>query len=210
MKIKTKNRLLALFAFLSCFILYMLLGLFVLRSRLFPAKVAPEPVEDMRGSGSFCLLFSCDELEQYASVKFDYDNERVDIKLFSQKSEALFQKEEYDRKINYTSQGKIDLIGWLGGIVIEENICYNDNNCELISGGERIFGVRAEELSLGCDTCRALIAKKIFAAILSLPLKEDDFPFLFGLCESDISYADYCRQLPFLEKLNDKITVSMG
>ena len=199
----------ALASFILCFLIYMLIGVLFLYPYS-PAKNAPEPVVDERKSGSFCILLSCEETDDYAAFSVDYDQEQISLTLFDSKEKALFSGFDYDRRINYTRQSKIDLIGWLGGIVIDENICYNDDNCKLILGEERIFGVRADELSAECDNMRAAIAYKTVEALLRLAPDEEDFPFLFSLCDSDVSYADYCRHLPFIIRLSNRISVSMG
>lgn len=209
MKKKTSRALTVILTCAVCLSVYMILGVLVLSPSLFEAKGKPEPVEDTRLSGDISILLSCEELSHYAALYADFDNNYISVSLFNNREIAENYGFEYDRYIDYSREAEVNLIGWLEGIVIDEKICYNDYNCELLSQGERVFGVRAVELSLSDPELRAAVAYNAIRGVLMQASSERDFIFLLGLCESDISYSDFYRFFPALSKLSDNITISI-
>lgn len=207
MRKKSYTALLVLFSGICSFIIYMLIGITVLSPIGKSADAEPEPVEDTRKIGDFSVLLSCDELSNYAALYADLDNDYISLFLFSDKEEAKKFGFSYNREIQYKKQNLIDLIGWIEGIVIDENICYNNDNYDLLPQGERIFGNRAIDVLEASDELRAGVAYSALRGVLLKARDETDFIFLLGLCESDISFADMYRHFPFLSPLADKINV---
>ena len=205
---KKKAFLLAFKSGFICFSVYLLLGFAVLTPTLYEAGGAAEPVADKRYRGDTAILLCSDELSHYAALYADFENESLSLTLFESREAAEKHGFSYDRYINYTRSAQIDVIGWLGGIVIDNEICYNNKDYGLLKG-ERLFGVRATTLSLHDSELRAAVAYSVCRDILSRDLTENDFIFLLSLCESDISYADFYQRFPALSSLKNNITVSI-
>lgn len=205
---KRKAFLLAWRAGVLCLALYLALGFAVLFPALEKADGGAPAVPDTRYTGDFSVLLSSDELSHYALLHADFENERLTLTLFESRDAAKNHGFSIDRTVNYTRSAQIDLIGWLGGIVIDNVFCYNNEDYGLLKG-ERIFGVRATNLSAHDSELRAAVAYGVCRELLSREMTEKDFVFLLSLCESDISYADFYRRFPALASLKNNITVSI-
>ena len=156
---KKKAFLLAFKSGFICFSVYLLLGFAVLTPTLYEAGGAAEPVADKRYRGDTAILLCSDELSHYAALYADFENESLSLTLFESREAAEKHGFSYDRYINYTRSAQIDVIGWLGGIVIDNEICYNNKDYGLLKG-ERLFGVRATTLSLHDSELRAFYENK--------------------------------------------------
>ncbi len=209
MKKKQKSMVQVLFATAAAFAVYLLTALLFLHDTAIESDTAVSGVQKNRKSGNFCVLLECEELSHYCAVSVDFDNGSISATLFDSREEALGYGYSYDRSIKYTKSDEIDIIGFLGGIVIELENGYNGTISEenFQKGAQRIFGSRAVELSCQNRELRALIAYEILCAVCEYDMTEDDFAYIVGQCKTDISYADFCRHFKDIQKLSNNITV---
>lgn len=209
MKRKQKNIAKVAFVTAAAFMIYAFTAFLFLQDTVIESDNTVSGVPDTRKSGDFCVLLECEELSHYCAVLVDFDNECITATLFDSKEQAVGYGYDYDRSIKYTKSAEIDIIGYLGGIVIELDSGYNGIINEEIfqKGAQRIFGSRAIELSLQNRELRALVAYEVLCSICEYDLTEDDFSYIVSQCKTDISYADFCRHFEEMKKLSNNITV---
>lgn len=192
-------------SFLCCLALYLTLAFLVLGNQKAPAGNTLKDVPKEREN--FAVLLSCEELSQFCAINVFPKEERISAVLFESLDDAKSYREHYDRKIEYTKMTEIDVIGRIGGIVIERKNSYNDNLES--EGPERLFGSRVLEFAKE-PAMRADIAKKLLLALLTTTLNQDDFNFIFSTCKSDVSFVDFCEYFPLLQAASQNITVMIG
>ncbi len=193
-------------SFCSCLILYLTLAFFMLPRAQTQAdtKLEGVPYGDVE---DFSVLLACDELGQFCGITVYPDENRMTAVLFDSRADAEGYRDGYSRRVEYTKMTEIDVIGRIGGIVIETKNGYNGN---LESGSvQRLFGSRVLEFTRERDM-RADVAKKILCTLLSLNLNRDDYNFIFSTCSTDISYVDFCEYFALLQSCSQDITVTIG
>ena len=204
---KRKNFLYALGSASLCLVIYLAIGFAIIGLPREEKKVDDNiSVVDTRGE-DFSVLLCCDELSHYAALYAEPAENRLSLTLFSDRSTAENFGFRYDRTVEYDKKTKINLIGRLGGIVIGENICYNDDNCEHENDKQRVFGAAAIELSCESPEKRAAIAHELLFSLLESSLSGEDFSYFLSLVETDISYSDCYRSYGVLQRLKYSITV---
>ncbi len=157
----------------------------------------------------FCLLLACDELSEYCGIIFDFEKFHATAILFDSREQAKSYGLDYKKSVEFDKKAKIDIIGRLGGIVIEKENGYNGyNNLWELSNRTRIFGSKAIELCKD-DELRAIIECSFLRTLFSTDLTESDFKYILSLCSTDISYADFCRSFDDIRRIGDSITVVM-
>lgn len=170
---------------------------------------ADTTLSDVRYSdktGEFTLLTECEELSYYSLICFDFERGTVNAILFRTKETALDYGIEVDRYLRYTENGFSELVGSIGGIVIDGEICYNDENTKRM----RIFGNSAFTLFKSGQETRSAIAYELLYALFDGGLEKSVFYTLTEHCKTDISYADYCRYFQDERRLSANITVTAG
>lgn len=202
---KRKNFLYAAVSFSVCLLIYLAVGFAVIYTPSQETEGNAGRVEDTRGE-DFTVLLCCDELSHYAALYAEPGENRLTLMLFDSKQTAENFGFKYDRRVNYTKLSEIDLIGRIGGIVIEEEICYN-NSYQQRSSGRRVLGAAAVDLSCGSDEMREVVAHEILFSFLECNLSSDDFSYLISQNDTDISYADCYRNYGVLQQLKYNITV---
>ncbi len=200
-----KNLLWGAGSFLCCLALYLSLAFLVLGSQKAPADNTLENVPYEQED--FSVLLCCDELSQFCAVNVFPREKRISAVLFENLEDAQNYRKNYDRKIEYSKMTEIDVIGRVGGIVIERKNSYN-NNLES-EKPQRLFGSRVLEIAKQPDM-RADIAKKLLTALFTTTLNQDDFNFIFSTCKSDVSFVDFCEYFPVLQDASQNITVTIG
>lgn len=204
---RRKNFLYALGSAAICLVIYLAIGFVIIGLPREEKKVDDNiSVVDTRGE-DFSVLLVCDELSHYAALYAEPAENRLSLTLFSDRSTAENFGFRYDRTVEYDKKTKINLIGRLGGIVIGENICYNDDNCEHENDKQRVFGAAAIELSCESSEKRAAIAHELLFSLLDSSLSGEDFSYFLSLMETDISYSDCYRNYGVLQRLKYSITV---
>ncbi len=193
-------------SFLVCLALYLSLAFLMLGEPKTEADISVDSVP-YKTAEEFSLLLACDELDQFCGITVYPDEKRITAALFDSRTDAENYRNDYSRRIEYSKMTEIDVIGRIGGIVIDTKIGYNDNLES--SSAQRLFGSRVLEYARDREM-RADIAQKLLTALLSASLNEDDFNFIFSSCSTDVSYVDFCEYFPLLHSLCDNITVTIG
>lgn len=206
---KLKRKLGIVFVTLSTFLIYCLTAFLVLIPAVEPSDKAVSDVEYSAKTENFCLLLASDELSQYCGIIFDFEESRATAVLFSSREQAYSYGLDYKRTVEYDKKAEIDIIGRLGGIVIDKENGYNEYNTFWeLSNQSRIFGSRAIELSKEPEL-RAIIAHSLLTTILSSNLNKKDFEFILSLCETDISYADFHNTKDDILRIGNSIIIVM-
>jgi hypothetical protein len=125
--------------------------------------------------------------------------------------DAESYEKSYSRRVEYTKKTEIDLVGRLGGIVINKKTSYNDNNSMPTeeNAPQRIFGSRVLYFAEN-QSKRAEIAYEILYSLLGTSLGYDDYNYIFASCSTNISYVDFCRIFPMLKEMRENISVTIG
>lgn len=198
-------------SFFICFTVYLLLAYFLLGGS--PATVGStvSDVPTFDTTEEFSLLLASDELRQYCGVTVYPKEKRITAVLFCDRMDAEGYEKEYSRRVEYTKKTEIDLIGRLGGIVINKKIGYNDINNTPTEENipQRLFGSRVLYLAEDQNK-RVEIAYEILYSLLGTNLGSDDYNYIFASCSTNISYVDFCRIFPMLKEMRENITVTIG
>ena len=204
---RKRNFLYALLSTAVCLVIYLAIGFVIIGLPQEERRVDDNiSVVDERGE-DFSVLLACDELSHYAALYAEPAENRLTLTLFSSLATAEGFGFHYDRTVKYDKKTEINLIGRLGGIVIGENICYNDSNYEHEKDKQRLFGAAAIELSCESPEKRADIANELLFSLLECDLSGEDFSYFLSLAETDISYSDCYRNYAVLQRLKYSITV---
>ena len=211
MKRRTKKNLIAVFSAFCCFTVYCLTAFLLLSRSVAKTDTPLENVPYKEVPEDFSLLLKCDELEQYCGLIFDIESNHLTAVLFDSLHDATSYGIKYDRTVNYGKEAEINIIGWLGGIVFLAQNGYNGEKDFLweFRDGTRIFGSKAISLAEN-DQYRAVIAHAVFSAFFKRDLDKQDFNYILSLCDTDISYVDFCNYSEFLRQLGDNITIMTG
>lgn len=179
----------AFFASLFCVAAYFLLGalLFPKEEKSVHGTASGVPYQKL--SGEYIIFAACEELSEYSAVYIDFDMKSISVYLFPNRETAKSYGFSYNRYIEYTKQVQIEIIGRIGGIVIDKDNWYNIED----KGRERIFGNRVAELSQQGIETRTAVAEGFIEALLSSSLRKTDFLYVAENCKTDISYADFYR-----------------
>ena len=206
---KLKKQLHIAFVTLSVFLIYCLTAFCILFPAAKPTDKVVSDVPYTSKTRDFCLLLASDELSQYCGIIFDFQESRATAVLFSTRDEAKNYGLDYKRTLEYDKKAEIDIIGRLGGIVIDEQSGYNEYSSFWELGSRsRIFGSQAIELSKEPEL-RAIIAHSLLTSLLKSDLNKSDFEFILSLCDTDISYADFCRAKDDISRIGDSIIIVM-
>ena len=204
MKVKNKgNKKYAFFALCGCAVIYLSLTVFLLPPQEQSASKSESKIEYENIEGELLIYAECEELNEYSAVYADFDMKTLNVFLFPNKETAKTYGLSYNRYLKYTKQTEIEFIGRIGGIVIDRNVCYNDNE----NKKERIFGNRVIELSTKDEVLREHIALKFLEALLSARVSKTDFLYIAENCETDISYADFYKYFDAVCSFKDNISV---
>ena len=197
--------------FIICSALYLSLAFLMLGTENKAADGGAESVPYEKSYKDFSVLLASDELSQYCALMVYPSQRRAVAVLFSTREAAEAYESRYSRRVEYQKKTEIDIVGRIGGIVINTNISYNDDNSMQSGNGqtERIFGSRVLELAADKRN-RLLIAGSILGQLFSTTLDQTDFNFIFSSCETDISYIDFCEYYPLLKEVKDNIYVTLG
>ncbi|MBR6694288.1 MAG: hypothetical protein IKL62_05010 [Clostridia bacterium] len=208
---KLKKFLWGFGSFCFCFALYMSIAFLMLGTENKAAKGSAESVPYGDSANDFSVLLSCEELNQYCAVTVYPEKEQITMVLFDSLYDARGYEENYSRYVKYRKKTEIDIIGRVGGIVINSQTGYNESNNNYIgqNSSQRLFGSRVLELAATTEMRRE-IAREVMASLLSTNLDQTDFNFIFATCETDISYIDFCEYFPILQSLCENITVTIG
>ncbi len=164
-----------------------------------------EGVKYSKKTGNFTVFTECEELSYYSLLCFDFEQGAVNAVLFCDRRTALGYGVETDRYLRYTESDFSELVGSIGGIVIDEKICYNEKNMKRM----RIFGSSALTLFKAGQEKRSVITYEFLYAFFDGGLEDSVFYTLTEHCKTDISYADYCRYFQGERRLSENITVTV-
>lgn len=204
---KLNNRLRTAFISFSVFLLYCLTAFLILMPKTASAENTLSDIPYSSKIENFCLLMSCEELNRYCGIIFDFEENHATAILFSSKTAAEEYGLEYKRKIEYDKFAEINIIGRLGGIVIQTQNCYNEHNSLWeIDTRSRIFGSAAIELGNDPEL-RSAIAYSFFRTLFTANLSNEDLKYIISLCRTDISYVDFCRSYDDIRKIGKSINI---
>ena len=211
MKRKNKRNLIAVFSAFCCFTIYCLTAFLLLSQDIAKTDTPLENIPYEEKPADFTLLLNCDELEQYCGLIFDIENNHLTAVLFNSYNEAAGYGIDYDRTVNYKKESEINLIGWLGGIVFLAQNGYNGEKDFLweFRDGTRIFGDKAVSLAKN-EQYRSVIAHAVLSELFKRETDKQDFNYILSLCDTDISYVDFCNYSKYLGRIGDNITVMTG
>ncbi len=194
-------------SFFLCLILYLSIAFLMLGRENIASDSPLEGVPYEKEAEPFSILLCADDLGQYCSLTVYPADRSITATLFNSREDALFYEKDHTRYINYSKKTEIDIIGRIGGIVIEDGNSYNKNSST--AGRQRIFGTAVLKLAES-DSFRIQVAREILCSLMETPLDETDFNLIFATTETDISYIDFCEYFPLLRECSENITVTMG
>lgn len=208
LKKKTVKNLSAYFVAICSFLIYCFASLLILSGNAEKTDTTLENVPYKKAPDDVTVLLECEELSQYCGLIFDFEDNHLTAVLFDNKSSALLYGIEYKKIIKYQKISEMDLIGWLGGIVFSVKNGYNEEKDFMweFRSGTRIFGSQALSLAEN-KNCRSIIAHAILSDLLTRDLKKQDFNYLLSLCQTNISYIDFCEYKDFIAKIGKNITI---
>ncbi len=211
MRKKVSKNLSAVFVAFCCFVVYCLMAFLLLGNTAAETDSSLENVPYRDVPEDFSVLLECDELNQYCALIFDFENNHLTAVLFDNISDANGYGLEFKRTVKYEKKSEIDIIGWLGGIVFFAGNGYNGQKEFLweFRDGTRIFGSSAVKLAQNQDY-RAVIAHAVLSALLERKLDKQDFNYILSLCDTDISYADFCNFGKLIGNMSGNVTITTG